>query len=99
MDTPLVGTPVHKAYVSGTWTPGRFGANLGLMGIKDLYLDAAEDAPTSSYVDLMARVSYQITDWMTAFVRGENLLNRQYQTLLGFPEPGITVLGGLSLTL
>ena len=99
MDTPLVGTPVHKAYVSGTWTPGRFSANLGLMGIKDLYLDAAEDAPTSSYVDLMARVSYQITDWMTAFVRGENLLNCQYQTLVGFPEPGITVLGGLSLTL
>ena len=99
MDTPLVGTPKHKAYVSGTWTPGRFSANLGLMGIKDLYLDVAEDAPTSSYVDLMARFSYRITDLMTAFVRGENLLNRQYETLLGFPEPGITVLGGLSLTL
>ena len=99
MDTPLVGTPKHKAYVSGTWTPGRFSANLGLMGIKDLYLDVAEDAPTSSYVDLMARFSYRLTDWMTVFVRGENLLNRQYETLLGFPEPGITVLGGLSLTL
>ena len=38
-----------------------------------------------------------MTDWVTVFVRGENLLNRSYQTMLGFPEPGITVLGGVSL--
>ena len=99
MDTPLVGTPVHKAYVSGTWTPGRFSANLGLMGIKDLYLDAAENPATSSYLNLMARLSYRIADWVTVFLRGENLLNSQYQTLLGFPEPGATVLGGVSISL
>ncbi|MCR4859590.1 MAG: TonB-dependent receptor [Bacteroidales bacterium] len=99
MDTPLVGTPVHKAYVSGTWTPGRFSANIGLMGIKDLYLSTGDNAVTSSYADLKARLSYRIADWITVFARGENLLNQSYETMLGFPEPGITVFGGVSINM
>jgi len=99
MGTLLTGAPVHKAYLSGTWTPGRFSANLGVMAIKDLYL-AVGDAPvTSDYVDLKCRLAYQLTDALSLFVRGENLLNRSYQTMLGFPEPGITVLGGVSVNL
>ena len=34
MGTVYTGAPVHKVYVSGTWTPGRFSANIGLMGIR-----------------------------------------------------------------
>ena len=98
-DTVYTGAPVHKAYFSGTWIPGRFSANLGVMGIKDLYLSTGDNAVKSSYVDLKARLAYRITDSLTAFVRGENLLNRSYQTMLGFPEPGITVLGGVSIAL
>lgn len=97
MGTVYTGAPVHKAYVSGTWTPGRFSANIGLMGIKDLYLSTGDNAVKASYADLKARFSYRIADWVTVFVRGENLLNRSYQTMLGFPEPGITVLGGVAL--
>ncbi|MCR5842123.1 MAG: TonB-dependent receptor [Bacteroidales bacterium] len=99
MDTIYTGAPVHKAYFSGTWTPGRFSANLGLMGIKDLYLSTGENAVKSSYVDLKARLAFQATDWLSVFVRGENLLNRKYATMLGFPEPGITVLGGVAIRL
>ena len=67
------------------------------MGIKDLYLSTGEDAVKSSYVDLKCRLAYRVLDWLTVFVRGENLLDRDYQTMLGFPEPGITVLGGISV--
>lgn len=99
MGTVYTGAPVHKAYVSGTWTPGRFSANLGLMGVKDLYLSTGENAVKSRYVDLKSRLSYRVADWIMVFVRGENLLNQSYQTMLGFPEPGITVFGGVSLSL
>ncbi len=99
MDTVYTGAPVHKAYFSGTWTPGRFSVNLGVMGIKDLYLSTGDNAQTASYVDLKARLAWRATDWLTLFVRGENLLNQSYETMLGFPEPGITVLGGLSINL
>ena len=97
MSTIYTGAPVHKVYLSGTWTHGRFSANLGAMGIKDLYLSTGETAQKSSYVDLKARFAFQATDWLTLFVRGENLLNSKYQTMLGFPEPGITVLGGVAI--
>ena len=99
MGTVYTSAPVHKYYVSGTWTPGRFSANLGLMGVNDLYLSTGENAVKSNYIDLKCRLSYRIADWISVFVRGENLLNQSYQTMLGFPEPGITVLGGLSINL
>ena len=69
------------------------------MGIKDLYLSTGDNAVKSSYADLKARLAYRIADWITVFVRGENLLNRKYETMLGFPEPGITVFGGVSISL
>ena len=28
-----------------------------------------------------------------------NLLNQEYETMLGYPEPGITILGGISISL
>ena len=99
MGTVYTGAPVHKAYFSGTWSPGRFSANLGVMGIKDLYLSTGDNAKTAGYVDFKARFSYRATDWLTLLVRGENLLNQSYETMLGFPEPGITVLGGFSVRL
>ena len=99
MGTIYTGAPEHKGYISGTWTPGRFSANVGLMGIKDLWLSTGEDGVKSSYFDLNARLSYNLTDWLSVFARAENLLDRKYETMLGFPEPGITVLGGISINL
>ena len=98
MDTIYTGAPAHKAYAGLDWTPGRFSASIGAMAIKDLYLSTGEGAVTSDYVDLKARLSYRITDWLQVFLRGVNLLNQDYQTMLGYPEPGITVLGGISIS-
>ena len=98
MDTIYTGAPVHKAYAGLDWTPGRFSASIGAMGIKDLYLSTGDNAVTSNYVDLKARVGFQINDWLNVFVRGMNLLNKEYATMLGYPEPGITVLGGIAIS-
>ncbi len=99
MEKIYTGAPVHKAWLGGSWTPGRFGVTLGAMGISGLYLTTGENARTAQYVDLKARLSFQVTKGLELFVRGANLLNQTYETMDGFPEPGITVLGGLSLTL
>lgn len=98
MDTIYTGAPVHKAWIGGRWTPGRFALQLGAMGIKDLYLTTGENAKTAQYIDLKARASFRVTKALEVFVRGANLLNQTYETMDGFPEPGIVVLGGLSLT-
>ena len=98
MEKIYTGAPVHKAWLGGSWTPGRFGLTLGAMGISGLYLTTGEHARTAQYVDLKARLSYRVTKGLELFVRGANLLNQAYETMDGFPEPGITVLGGLSLS-
>ncbi len=98
MEKIYTGAPVHKAWLGGSWTPGRFGLTLGAMGISGLYLTTGENARTAQYVDLKARLSYRVTKGLELFVRGANLLNRSYETMDGFPEPGITVLGGLTLS-
>ena len=99
LDTLYTGAPVHQAYAGADWAPGRFSAGDGAMYVGDLYLSTGESAVTSSYVDLKARLGYRFTDWLQVFVRGMNLLNRTYETMLGYPDPGLNVLGGLSITL
>ncbi len=98
MDTIYTGAPVHKAYAGLDWTPGRFSASVGAMCIKDLYLSTGDNAVTSNYVDLKARLGFRINEWLQVFVRGMNLLNKEYATMLGYPEPGITVLGGIAIS-
>ena len=99
MDVIYTGAPVHKAYAGLDWTPGRFSANIGAMMIRGLYLSTGDNAVTSDYVDLKARLGYKVNDWMQVFVRGLNLLNQEYETMLGYPEPGLTILGGISISL
>ena len=100
MDNLLEGAPVHKVWFGGNWNPGRFSLSCGAMGIKDLYLVATGDNPVkSSYVDVNAKLAYQVSDSFSVFVRGQNLLNQKYETMNGFPMPGITVLAGLSFSL
>ncbi|MBR1926274.1 MAG: TonB-dependent receptor [Bacteroidales bacterium] len=93
----LTGAPVHKGWAGLCWTPGRFSARIGAMWISDLYLAAGDAPQKQSYTDIKASAAYKITDKISVFVRGTNLLGKSYETLAGFPEPGATFLGGVSL--
>ncbi|MCQ2147243.1 MAG: TonB-dependent receptor [Bacteroidales bacterium] len=99
MGTIYTGAPEHKFYFGGNWTPGKFTVNLGAMAINGLYLTTGDNALIENYVDVKAKVGYQITKNIGVFVRGANLLNQKYATMEGFPEPGVTVLGGVSISL
>lgn len=99
MDTIYTGAPRHKLYVGGNWRPGRWDLNLGAMGIAGLYLNTAATPAISNYVDLKARVGFKLSDAIQIFVKGENLLNQAYETMEGFPMPGICGFAGLTLSL
>ena len=96
MKTPVTGAPRHKLYAGANYHPGRFSFRLGGMWVDHLRVDLKGDT-TEAYVLVNARASYRVFDWMEILLRGENLLAREYQTMLGFPMPRATVLGGLSL--
>ena len=50
-----------------------------------------------SYVLLDAKVSYRLTKFAQFFVRGENLLDQEYETLRYYTMPGVTVFTGINL--
>ena len=99
MDKVITGAPVHKGWLGLTWTPGRFSVNAGAMGVSELYLVTGDSPKTSSFVDVKLRAAYKVTDMISVFVRGANLLNRPYETMDGFPGPGTTFFGGISVSL
>lgn len=64
--------------------------------VGERYDDAAntEAKKLESYHLVNAKVEYFINDNFSAFVRGENLLNQDYQEAYGYMTPGISVYGG-----
>lgn len=97
MDTPITGAPENKFYASLTYNPGKFSFNAGVQVVDRLYLSPGDDAQTSSYALVDARASYKAFKWLDIFVKGDNLLGVKYETMLGFPMPRATFMGGVSL--
>jgi vitamin B12 transporter len=46
-----------------------------------------------------AKVSYEFTPGWKAYIRGENLLDEKYQTVLNYKTPGLSVYGGIQFAL
>ncbi len=97
MNTLMTGAPRNKFYTGVTYRPGKFTLSAGAQVINKLYLSTNNDAQTSSYPLVDARVAYRPAKWGEVFVKGDNLLARNYETMLGFPMPRATVMGGVSL--
>jgi len=97
MDTPITGAPRNKFYAGVTYSPGKFTWSAGAQAINKLYLSTGKDTQTSSYTLVDARVDYRALKWLDVFVKGDNLLAQKYETMLGFPMPRATFMGGVSL--
>lgn len=99
MDTPITGAPRNKFYAGVTYSPGRFTLGAGAQAIDHLYLSTGENAQTTNFTLVDARVDYRALEWMKIFVKGDNLLAQKYETMFGFPMPRATFMGGISLDL
>jgi iron complex outermembrane receptor protein len=98
MDTPITGAPGNKFYAGLTYTPGRFTISAGAQVIDKLYLSTGENAQTSNYTLVDTRIDYRALKWLDIFVKGDTLLVQKYETMLGFPMPRATWMGGVGLT-
>ena len=97
METPITGAPRNKGYLGVSYLPGKFTFNLGVQVIDKLYLSTGDEPTTSNYTLVNAQVAYKLTKWAELFVKGDNLLAQKYETMLGFPMPKATFMGGISL--
>ena len=95
MENPVVAAPEHKLYVGGLFTHGRWHVSTGVQYVAGLYTQVGENPVQEDFVLWNIRASFRILDWMSVWVRGENLLNWKYEINAGFPMPGANVTGGL----
>ncbi|MDR1624754.1 MAG: TonB-dependent receptor [Tannerellaceae bacterium] len=99
MEKPITGAPGNKFYAGVVYRPGKFALSAGVQVIDKLYLVAGDNPQTIDYALLNARVAYCPLQWMEVFVKGDNLSGKKYETMAGYPMPGVTCMGGISFKL
>ena len=99
MEKAIVGAPENKFYAGITYRPGKFTLSAGTQVIDKLYLSTGDNAQTSNYTLVDIQGAYRLSKWMEVFVKGDNLLGKRYETMLGYPMPGATFMGGISINL
>ena len=97
MTYKIVGAPEHKLFVSGNYNYNKWNFSTGIQYLGNLYTTVNPEQIKENALLLNARIIYQAFKWMNFFVRGENLLDREYEINAGYPMPGITLFGGIGL--
>lgn len=96
MKNPVVAVPEHKLYVGASLTEKRWSVSTGIQYVAGLYTSVSPEKQ-ESFVLWNLRGQFKATRWLALWVRGENLLGQKYEINEGYPMPGVTVMGGLSL--
>ena len=63
-----------------------------------VYTDRANTKELGGFMTLGAYAAQTVCKGVEIFARGDNILNKQYQLLDGYPLPGASVMGGLKAT-
>ena len=99
MEKIITGAPKNKFYAGMVYSPNKFTFSAGAQVINKLYLVTGDTPSSTNYTLVDARVAYRFFNWMEVFVKGDNLLDKKHETMNGYPMPGITVFGGINITL
>ena len=99
MEKAITGAPKNKFYAGVIYKPGKFTLSAGTQVINSLYLVTGATPRTTDYTLVDVRVAYRPLKWLEIFVKGENLLDKKYETMNEYPMPGATFMGGVSLNL
>lgn len=92
----LLYAPKNKLDLSLSFMPGNFDFTLENNNIWSMHNGSPENA-TVSYSLLNFRGAYTTTSRVpvTLFVKLDNIFNKKYQVIYGYPMPGITIMGGV----
>ena len=97
MDKPVLATPEFQSFISGNYQWKKLGFHLSWQSTNGLYLKTGDNPVKESYNLLSAHISYDINKYIDIFIKGDNLLNEEYQINYDYPMPGICVFGGVNL--
>lgn len=99
MTYKIQSAPEHKLYIGGNYTKNRWNFSTGVQYIGNLYTAVNPEPVKESFVLWNARVSVRVSEWLSVFARGENLLAQEYEINAGYPMPKATVFGGIRMHL
>lgn len=96
---PIVAVPEYKGYVGIGYRSGRFHANASVQYINQLYTSVGTTSTTESFCLADLSLSYSLSNHITLWTRGENLLAQEYEINLGYPMPKATIMAGINVSL
>ncbi len=94
-DSPTLYAPEHKInlHLNYSFSPVTISADL--QQVSGLYTSVL-DFNTESYFLLDANINYKIGDYVKLYVKGGNILNKNYQIDFGYPLPGRNIMLGIN---
>ena len=98
MKYAVLATPKNKLYAGVDFNSGKWSASTGFQYITGLYT-SLNPKTKDEFLLWNLRGSYRATNWLELYIRGENLLDRNYEINLGFPMLGAIVSGGININL
>ena len=96
MENPVLASPEHKLYGGANFRKGRWSASTGIQYVKGLYTDL-DAATKENFVLWDMQGSFKATNYLSFYVRGENLLAQRYEINAGYPMPKATFMGGVNI--
>ncbi len=92
---PLV--PQNKAILATDFNLKRAFVHLGVQAIGRRYTDTTLTTQMGGYTFASAKISFPFQRHYDIFATVDNILNRQYMVLPGYPMPGVNAAGGVSI--
>lgn len=100
MESAVIAAPEHKLFAGVDFTSGDFSASAGVQFVDGLYTLVSDDSPvTETFTLVSLRANYRFSENIQFYVKGENLLDQDYQINYGYTMPGASVMCGVSITL
>ena len=96
MENPVLAAPEHNLYGGVNFRKGRWSASTGIQYVKGLYTDL-DAATKENFVLWDMQGSFKATNYLSFYVRGENLLAQRYEINAGYPMPKATFMGGVNI--
>lgn len=97
METPVIGAPEQKLYVGGRFHKSKWMASAGAQYIGGLYKQVGDKPEQEDFVMVNAQVQFNPLKWLGIWVKGENLLDQDYEINAGYPMPGANFMAGVSV--
>lgn len=97
MEHPVIAAPEHKLYAGLRFQKDKWTASANVQYVGGLYTQVGVQPQQEDFVLAGAQVQYSLRQWLTLWLKGENLLNQSYEINAGYPMPGINGMVGASV--